>query len=377
MRSRSSVPHQPPGSAGLPHVARRAVSLADVATLAGVSTATVSRVLSRSDMISDVTCARVLEAAERLGYVANGSARALAMRRTLTVGAIVPRFGTSSFPMMIQGLETTLAAKGYTLLLSAPTHESVREPAILRALLERGVDAVALLGAEQTPQTFTMLAAHQIPFVMMWALGSNAGDCVGFDERAAAACAIDHLAALGHRSIGFIGGRMVDNERARTRYRGMLESLARHGMSLCDEARIETDYGFQQGFDAMRHIIDARAPVSAVVCGNDYLAAGALSALDLAGIAVPHELSVVSFNDNEFAPYLHPALTTVRLPIAEIGEQAGLNLIARLEGKSLPRSSALPVKLVVRSSTGPAAAVSGFARRHSKTRSVKVPRPRL
>ena len=327
-------------------------------------------------MISDATCARVLTAAERLGYVANGSARALAMRRTLTVGAIVPRFGTSSFPTMIQGLETTLAAQGYTLLLSAPAHESVREPAILRALLERGVDAVALLGTEQTPRTFTMLAAHRIPFVMMWALESSAGDCVGFDERAAAACAIDHLAEHGHRMIGFIGGRTIDNERARVRYRGILEAVARHGMSLCDEANIETDYGCQQGFDAMRRIIEAGAPVSAVVCGNDYLAAGALSALDLAGIAVPGKLSVVSFNDNEFAAYLHPPLTTVRLPIAEIGEQTGLHLIARLLGKALPEPGALPVNLVVRSSTGPATAVAGDTRPAPRSRSVRRKPPR-
>ena len=108
---RPVVPRKDSAARASSPIVRRAVSLADVASLAGVSSATVSRVLSRSDMISDATCARVLTAAERLGYVANGSARALAMRRTLTVGAIVPRFGTSSFPTMIQGLENG-ATKG-------------------------------------------------------------------------------------------------------------------------------------------------------------------------------------------------------------------------------------------------------------------------
>lgn len=343
----------------------RAVSLADVAQLAGVSTSTVSRALSRSELISDVTQARVRAAAERLGYVANGSARALAMRRTLTIGAIVPRYGTSSFPTMVQALEGTLAANGFTLLLSAPAHESAREPGILRILLERGVDGVALLGADQTPQTFTTLAAHRIPFVMMWALGSAAGDCVGFDETAAAAIVIDHLAGFGHRSIGFIGGHTVDNERARNRYRGILEALARRGMVLCPEANIRTSYGFRQGCEAMQQIIRAKAPVSAVVCGNDYLAAGALAALDRAGIRVPHQLSVASFNDNEFASYLHPALTTVRLPIAEIGERAGLTLVARLLGTNLPEPGALPVNLLVRESTGPATPGLGHRARSS------------
>jgi LacI family transcriptional regulator len=333
----------------------RAVSLLDVAHLAGVSTSTVSRALARSELISDATRARVRAAAERLGYVANGSARALAMRRTLTIGAIVPRYGTSSFPTMIQALETTLAANGYTLLLSAPVHESAREPGILRILLERGVDGVALLGADQTPHTFTTLATHHIPFVMMWALGSAAGDCVGFDETAAAALVIDHLAELGHRSIGFIGGHTADNERARSRYRGILEALTRRGMVLRPEAHIRTTYGLRQGCEAMQQILQAKAPVSAVVCGNDYLAAGALSALNQAGIRVPGELSVASFNDNEFAAYLHPKLTTVRLPIAEIGERAGLMLVARLRGTALPGSNTLSASLIVRESTGPAA----------------------
>ncbi|MCO5107158.1 MAG: LacI family transcriptional regulator [Burkholderiaceae bacterium] len=335
-----------------PRVGRPA-SLLDVAQLAGVSTGTVSRALRHPDMISDATRHRVLAAVERLGYVANGAARALAMRRTMTVGAIVPRFGSSSFPTMIQGLETALAAKGYTLLLSAPAHEEAREPAILRALIERGVDAVALLGSRQPRQTFSTLSAHRIPFVMMWALESDDGDCVGFDEHGAAACVVDHLAQLGHRRIGFIGGHTADNERARRRYRGIVESVARHGMSLCERALIETDYGFRQGFEAMNTLIASRSDATAVVCGNDYLAAGALSALDRAGVEVPRDMSIASFNDNEFAAYLHPPLTSVHLPIAEIGEQAGRYLVARMRGENPSPPSPLPFELIVRGSSGP------------------------
>lgn len=359
---RSPAAPPAPGAPALPAPgASRPASLADVAALAGVSTGTVSRTLSRPDMISEATRARVRDAVERLGYVTNGSARALAMRRTRTVGAIVPRFGTSSFPTMIQALETTLAAEGYTLLLSAPEYREAREPAILRALLERGVDAVALLGAEQSPQTFALLAAHRLPFVLMWALRSSDGDCIGFDEYAGATQVIDHLAELGHRSVGFIGGRTADNERARARFRGVVEALARRGMSLCEDALIETDYGFSQGYEAMRSLLRARAPVTAILCGNDYLAAGALSALDRAGIEVPRRLSIASFNDNEFAAYLHPPLTTVRLPIARIGEEAGRYLVARLRGDPAPVSAALPVQLIVRESTG-AAAPAGIGR---------------
>ena len=329
-------------------------SLVDVASLAGVSTGTVSRALSRPDMLSEATRQRVLAAVNRLGYVANGAARALAMRRTKTVGAIVPRFGSSSFPTLVQSLEATLAAQGYTLLLAAPEHRHAHDADILRTLLERSVDAVALLGAEHSREVFTMLAAHRTPFVMMWARASGEGPCIGFDEQAAAALVVDHLADLGHRRIGFIGGYTADNERARARFDGITRAIAQHGIQLQNAAVIETEYGFATGYEAMKQILGRSTDVTAVVCGNDYLAAGALSALDQAGIAVPERFSIASFNDSDFAPYLHPPLTTVHLPIREVGEQAGRYLIATLQAQMPAPLTALPVALMRRASTGPA-----------------------
>lgn len=352
--SRQSPPPQPVSTriSGPPR-ALGPTSLADVAALAGVSTGTVSRALTRPEMISEATRSRVLASAERLGYVANGAARALAMRKTWTVGALVPRFGGSSFPTLVQALETALAAAGYTLLLSAPDHARAQDPTILRSLIERGVDAVALLGADQPSSVFAQMNSHRIPFVIMWAKQSDQGACVGFDEGAAAALVIDNLADQGHHQIGFIGGRTLDNERARLRFRGLLEAVARRGLTLQADALVETNYGFPEGFDAMQQILLRRSPVTAVVCGNDYLAAGALSALGRAGIAVPARMSVASFNDNDFAPYLHPPLTTVRLPIRAMGEVAARYLIERLTGQMPELPALLPVELIVRESTGP------------------------
>ena len=330
---------------------RGPTSLADVAALAGVSAGTVSRVLSRPEMISEATRTRVLAAADRLGYVANGAARALAMRKTLTVGALVPRFGSSSFPTLVQALESTLAADGYTLLLSAPDHNRAQDPAIVRVLLERGVDAVALLGAEQPAAVFALLRAHRMPYVLLWAQDSEQGPCIGFDERTAAALVVDHLADLGHRQIAFIGGRTADNERARRRFRGVLEAVARRGLTLPAEALVETDYGFREGFEAMQGLLLRGAPVTAIVCGNDYLACGALSALAAAGIPVPDRMSVASFNDNDFAAYLNPPLTTVRVPIRAMGEAAARHLIELLAGRLPAAPPLLPVHLIVRGST--------------------------
>ncbi|GAP35782.1 LacI family DNA-binding transcriptional regulator [Piscinibacter sakaiensis] len=330
------------------------MSLADVASLAGVSPGTVSRALSRPDMVQPDTRQRVREAAERLGYVANGAARALAMRRTATVGALIPRFGGSSFPSMVQALESTLAEHGYTLLLSAPDHARARDPALLRTLLERGVDAVALLGSDHPPAFHAMLAAHPRPCVRLWGAPDGPGPCVTFDEGAAIDAIVDHLAALGHRRLAFIGGRVADNERARWRRHGLLQAVARRGMTLADDAMIECDYGFREGHVAMQALLARRLPVTATLCGNDYLAAGALSALHAAGWEVPRRMSLAGFNDNDFAPFLQPPLTTVRVPIAEMGERAGLYLVDALAGRAPAAPALLAAGLVARGSTGEA-----------------------
>lgn len=332
----------PPGSA----------SLADVATLAGVSTSTVSRTLTRPELISESTRLRVMEAVERLGYVPNGTARALSMRRTMTIGAIVPRHGGSSFSAMIQALEKTLFEYGYVLFLAASEHRTMRVEPLLRTMLERGVDAVALLGTDQSPEVFSLLARHRKPYVLMWAHESPLGPCVGFEENHAAALVIDHLAGLGHKQIGFIGGRIVDNAFACNRFSGVTHALAKRGMMLLEDALIETEHGFKEGFDAMVQIIARNTRITAMVCASDYLAAGALSALDKAGIAVPGDLSVISFNDNDFAPYLHPPLSTVRLPIREIGQEAGACLLGLLGHATVSEAMPMDLELVSRGSTG-------------------------
>ena len=355
MPSKPRAPASPHAThdAGASFVKRvRTASLEDVAALAGVSAGTVSRTLSRPDMISEATRQRVHEAAERIGYVPNGAARAMAMRRTLTIGAVIPRFGGSSFPTMVQALETTLAQQGYTLLLAAPDHHNPQSETMVRTLLARGVDALALLGSQHPRELFALLNKHGTPFVQLWTRDDTQGPCVGFDEHQAAALVIDHLADLGHRRIGFIGGYTQNNERAQARLFGLMRAIARRGLMLQEDVTIETEYGFQQGFDAMERIRLRRSDVTAVVCGNDYLAGGALAALDRAGVQVPAQLSVASFNDNDFAPFLHPALTTVHLPIREIGEQGALLLLSRLQNLPQEPVPLLPVKLMVRQSTG-------------------------
>lgn len=330
---------------------KRPPSLADVAALAGVSPGTVSRALSRPEMLSEPTREKIFSAVRQLRYVPNGAARALAMRRSQTIGAVVPRFGASSFSTLVQALESTLAEQRYTLLLSAPDYQRANDSSAVDTLLQRGVDALAILGYEQHPDIFTDLQEQGIPFVRLWADRNAPWPAVGFDEQEAAGLLVQYLWGLGHRRIAFISGHTQKNERARKRLEGLALALSRHGMTLSPEAMIETDYSFGDGFRAMRTLLERRVQVTAIVCGNDYLATGALAALDAAGVRVPEHVSVASFNDNDFSAYLRPALTTVRLPIESMGREAARYLLARLENTELPALSPLPVELVERAST--------------------------
>lgn len=333
-------------------MSKRLPSLTDVATLAGVSAGTVSRAISKPHMLSEGTRQRVFDAIKQLRYVPNGAARALAMRRTLTVGAVVPRFGSSWFSTLLQALENELADAGYTLLLSAPDHNRTQDLNPVSALLERGVDALAILGYEDRPDVFSTLTDQGVPFIRLWAPRNSVWPSIGFDEHRAAELAVDYLYRAGHRKIAYIGGKIAHNERARERQEGIMLALSARSMSLPGDARIETDYGFQEGFDATMQLLSRSREFTAVICGNDYLAAGALSALNGSGIAVPGEVSVIGFNDNDFAAFLNPPLTTVRLPIKEMGRNAARYLLRRLGDTEIAPPVDLSVNLVERASAG-------------------------
>lgn len=209
---------------------------------------------------------------------------------------------------------------------------------------------MTLLGADLPSPMFTLLNSHRIPCVLMWAPQSDQGACVGFDEQADAVLVIDHLADQEPRQIGFIGGRTVNNERARRCFHGLLEAVAMRSLTLHADALMETDYGLREGFEAMQQILLCMLPVTAMVCGNDYLAAGALSALDRVGVSVPGRVSIVSF------------LRTLLSPAANDDSGAdpyhgssGRALPDPLSCRLVPESPALlPVELIIRDSTGPA-----------------------
>lgn len=323
----------------------------DVARAAGVSIATVSRALSQPAIVRRQICERIERAVAELNYVSDGMARALTTRRTRTIGAVIPTLDNAIYAVSTHALQKTLERANYTVLLGCHEFDLGAEARIVRAFAERGVDGLALVGTAHDPRTTKLLATLGIPYVFTWAVDRRRRSCcVGFDNRLAGRLIGEHLLALGHRRIGMLSGIVEGNDRARERLDGVRAALAGAGVELAAVDVEQAPYSLEAGragFDALL----ARRRVTAIACGNDVLAIGAIQQAQHRGLDVPADISITGFDDMAFATVVSPPLTTVRFPIAEIGEQAARHLLAQLDGGSPPRCVELPLALVVRGST--------------------------
>jgi len=334
----------------------RAARLSDVARLARVSTATVSRALTCPGKVKPATAERIRQAVQALGYVAHGAARALASRRTRTIGAVIPTLDNAIFANTVHALQKALDEAGYTLLLASHEFDAGVEARVTEALVERGVDGLVLLGATHHPSVLRMLDTHQIPYVLTWALdASGRHPCVGFDNRAAAIRIARHLIELGHREFAMISGITAGNERAAERLEGVRQALSAAGAALPPARVVEKPYTLSAGREGLREVLRAAPRPTAVICGNDVLAIGALAECRAQGLAVPRDLSLTGFDDLEMSAVVTPGLTTIHFPTADLGSVAAQHLLARLGGKAYEMRTELPVELVVRASTAPPA----------------------
>lgn len=335
-------------------MSRRAVTLSDVACAAQVSIATVSRALTAPGKLSPATLARINETIETLGYVANGSARALASRRSFTVGALIPAIDNPSFANTVQALQQTLGEAGYTLLLACHDFIPAAERRLARSLIERGVDGLVLLGTQHEPALFELLERLHLPCVLTWALTARAGHpCVGFDNRLAAIRLTEHLLELGHREFAMISGITANNERARERVLGVRAALEQRGLALRSGRLLERPYTLQSGRDGFAELMACVPRPTAVICGNDVLAIGAMAECNVMGLALPGAVSITGFDDMEMSAVVRPGLTTVHFPTRKLGERAAQQVLRAIAGEPVAPREELPVRLVVRGTTAP------------------------
>lgn len=331
------------------------VTIRDVARAAEVSVATVSRVFNRPDLVSAVLRGRVQDAAERLGYLADGAARALASRRSRAIGAIVPTLDNPVFAICIEALQQRLDEHGFALLVASAGYDAARETREVRLLLERGIDGLMLVGADHPPAVWTLLQRRDrsVPAVVTWTSEAPASPvpCIGFNNRAAARRIVEHLLELGHRRIAMIAGPTGGNDRAAARVAGVRDALAAAGLTLASPLLTERPYTVPDGYAAAVALLSLPAPPTAIVCGNDHLALGALAAARALGRVVPRDLSVTGYDDLDFAAFAEPPMTTVRVPAAAMGQRAADYLVAAATGATPPADAVLEAPVMLRGST--------------------------
>lgn len=332
----------------------RSVALRDVALAAGVSTASVSRALNTPDAVTPEVRARVERAAATLGYAPHPAARALASRRSRTIGAIVPTIANSIFSAGIEAIEKRLDEARYALVLATSGYDPRRELQQARTLIDRGVDGLILVGRVHHPALTELLAERGVPYVCQGAYAADGPHpCVGFENRTAFALTVAHLLALGHRRFAMLAGIAADNDRVADRIDGARTALAAAGLDFVSGGLIECRYDVATARDATRRVLALEPRPTAIVCVNDVLAMGVLFECSASGIEVPESVSVTGFDDVDVAANLDPPLTTVHVPVDAMGRGAAEYLLNLLSGHERSASIRIPVRLVVRRSTAP------------------------
>ena len=326
------------------------IRIEGVALAAGVSTATVSRALSRPDHVKPATRDRVQKAVDRLGYVPDAAGRALALGHTRTVGCVIPTLDHAIFARSTHAMQTALAQAGYQLLVASHNYDPQAELELVRALQQRGVDALVLVGAEHHKQLWKELDAWRNPVLLTWACDARLPS-VGFDNEGIAAMAVRYLIDLGHRRIGMISGLTANNDRARARVEGLRKTMTSAGLKLARDRVTEQTLNISGGRLGLIELLKAKSPPTAVVCGNDLLAVGALLQAQRQGIVVPTALSICGIDNHELAAETNPGLTTINLPTHDLGRIAAAQILAALAGEPIARQSLLPFELLVRGTT--------------------------
>lgn len=322
----------------------------DVARLAEVSTATVSRVLNHSGYISPDVKARVLVAIDELNYIRDAGARALAMQRSGTLGAIIPTLNNAIFAEGINAFERTAQALGYTLILSVSQQDLDHEHDLVIKMIERGVDGLLLVGNKHNEAVYRRLDQSGVRYLCTWAHDAGVQPAnVGFDNKQAMHSVVDHLVSLGHRQIAMLAGLSLGNDRASDRISGVRDRLETHGMSLPTNRVIEVPYSVAESRKAFTAI--TQSPITALICGNDVIAYGALLEAQKRGVDVPGDLSITGFDDLSLSAELSPALTTVHVGAESMGEVAAQSLIHAVDNQLDVESTLLHTELVVRETT--------------------------
>ncbi|GAA5214182.1 LacI family DNA-binding transcriptional regulator [Corallincola platygyrae] len=308
------------------------VTLADIAAKVGVSKITVSRAIRTPDKVSEALRLKIQRCIDENGYIPNRAAGALASSQSKTVALLVPSFSNAVFTEVVKGVDEVMLSEGYQVLIGHSGYSTLEEERLIETFLQFAVDGVILSGSQHTERARRMLGQANVPVVEMMELADNPlGICVGFDQVEAGRSVTEYLIEKGHKRIGFAGARM--DHRAQQRLRGWREAMWKAGLS--DEYLITSQAAssYDMGANLLAEFVQRWPDLDAIFFCNDDLAAGAIFECQRRNIRVPHELSVIGFNNLPIAASTSPSLTTVATPRYEVGRRSAQELLKLLQGE--------------------------------------------
>lgn len=326
-------------------------TMKDVAQLAGVSTATVSRALMSPDKVSEATKKRVEEAVVEAGYAPNSLARNLRRNESKTIVAIVPDICDPYYTEIIRGIEDAATDNGYLVLLGDSGRQKRRESSFVNLVFTKQCDGMLLLGTDLPFGISKSEQKYLPPMVMACEFSPELElPTVHIDNLTSAFKAVNYLTQMGHKRIAQISGP-TSAFLCQFRHQGYQQALRRVGLEMKPDYCVEGDFSFVSGAQALQRLLELPQPPTAIFCHNDLMAIGVIQEAKKQGLKVPEDLSVVGFDDITFAQYCDPPLTTVSQPRYEIGHQAMMMLLDRLRGHEVRAGSILlDTELIVRDS---------------------------
>ena len=341
------------------------VTIRDVARHAGVSVATVSRVLNDKGPVLEETRSRIQKTIAQLGYVPHGTARSLITRRTNTIGVLLPDIYGEFFSELIRGIDATVRRAGYHLIVSSSHGDRGETGAMVRAMRGR-VDGLIVLSPDMSVPALRSSIPDSLPVVLLNSLseGNGAFDLINLDNSRGAYAMVEHLASRGHRRIAFLRGP-IPNADASERLRGYREAMRDLGLDWTEALEFAGNFREDAGYRAGQRIARMPHPPTAIFAANDAMAIGCLSALREAGKSVPGDFALAGFDDIPIASFISPALTSVRVSIAELGASAAERVLHGVRAQNLHKRLhlTLPITLVARRSTGASVSSKGSERR--------------
>ena len=266
---------------------------------------------------------------------------------------MVPTIDNAIFAEVIQAFSDSVDAQGFTILVATHGYDLEREYAVLRKLLEHRVDGVALIGIDHSDETYNLIESQAVPAITIWNYDAESRlSCVGADNRLAGRLAAEHLLSLGHREIAVLFPPVEDNDRARARRDAALSVLKTHCAEPPPIWTLEARYSLSDGKEAVETLLKSSRRPTALLCGNDVLATGAIHAAHRSGLAIPQDMSIIGIGDFQGSKEMEPPLSTIRLPAQTIGQIAGEKLSQSIvEEDHAVRRTSCAIELMARGTT--------------------------